>query len=151
MLKQAVDAGCLPFLFDCACLSYLMRRISRPSLGMRNANCRIGAYGEWWGNTYRNPKPCSCLVLWPLPKSFVEKGLASWKDASRDNCSIYHASIYSCCWPSWLVLVFNISAGLWAECQELTVRSSPARFLSELISPFLLPYLVSLTLVWGPQ
>lgn len=50
------------------------------------------------------------------------EGPASWKDASGNNCYIHHANIYSCRWPSWLVLVFNISAGLLAECQELTVR-----------------------------
>ena len=57
-------------------------------------------------------------------KEFCEdvEGPASSKDASGDNCYIHHANIYSCHWPSWLVLVFNIPAGLLAECQELIVR-----------------------------
>lgn len=108
------------FLF---CPSCLMRRILRPSPGVRNANCGVkGRVGV--GKHQSNSKPCTCPALQPLPKSLVKMWMectASWKGARGDICCTHLANIHFCRWPLWLVLVFKITAGVFAECQDLTV------------------------------
>lgn len=112
---RGVAVGCLlcPFVF--VFLSCLMRRISRPSPGMR---CRVHV-GE--GKPAKPPAlhlsgtAATIRVLWRygVPGQLERR--------HGDNGFIPHANVHSRLGALMAVLVFQIVAGLFAECQELMV------------------------------
>ena len=58
------------------------------------------------GDTYRNPKPCTCLVLWPLPKSIVSK----WR-AQPAGKMLVGQLLYPSCKQVLLPLAFMVGGG----------------------------------------